>query len=182
MQMKKIEGFEQWYVTEDGRLYNSRTKRFSTAHEYNTLKGYKFFMVYNKDRSISTTISYDKVMHKYFNITPPIPEIQGVQHRPLKNYEDQYEIYSNGKIYSKRKFRFLDIKKKKTNNFLFFSAVNKNDEVKTIQLAKAVYETFMYIIPKEYAIVFKDGDRTNCSIQNLDIKIKKTYKRSKKNG
>lgn len=35
-----------------------------------------------------------------------VPEIEGIKHTPLKGYEDKFEIYENGQIYSKTCKRF----------------------------------------------------------------------------
>lgn len=158
-----------YQLYEDGRIFSRVIGGYLKSSIIH--KKEQVYTLVVKSIGKSTTFSKQFLIRKYFG---GIPEFDFIQHVPLKGYEDEYEIYSDGKVFSKREFRFLVPKKTKTN-WKFVCILDKNIKRKTLYCARAVWESFVGPIGFEYKLQFLDEDRQNCSLENLNLVMKKIY-------
>lgn len=159
---------ELYQLYEDGRIFSRIFGKWLTPCIINGDQAYGL-LIHGKHHS---TFSKSSLLRKYFG---GIPEFEYIQHKPLKGYEEDYEIYSDGRVFSKREFRFL-VPKKTKSNWKFVCVLDKRVRRKTLYCARAVWESFVGPIGFQYKLRFLDQDRQNCSLENLDLVKKKIYK------
>lgn len=88
-----------------------------------------------------------------------------MERRVIKGYEN-YEICSNGEIYSFYSKRFLKLKKEVTG-YLRVCLVNK-DGKKTFLAHRLVAEAFLEKVIGKEIVNHVDGDKTNNDVSNLE--------------
>lgn len=157
---------EYYELYEDGRIFSRVTGKFLTVVLINN---HPVYCLVTNGKNIA--YSADFLVRKYFT---GLPQFDYVQHVPLKGYENEYQVYSDGRIYSKINYDFLTPKKTKTN-WKFVCILDKKCKRKTCYIARAVWESFVGPIGYEYKIKFLDEDRQNCCLENLDLQLKAMY-------
>lgn len=96
---------------QDGSIFSRRSGKF-LMRQYNQ-RSNGCYTLFNKNTGKITSFSVKSNLKKYFN--NQLPQIDGVEHKPIIDFEDLYQFYSNGKIFSKITFKFLkSIKKGKS--------------------------------------------------------------------
>lgn len=94
--------------------------------------------------------------------------------KDIKGFENKYQVSNKGNVKSLNynntgKERILKPKIKKNNGLLEIT-LNKNDKHYYFMLSRLVLYTFKDIkLNKNDVIMYKDGDKTNCSLDNLYI-------------
>lgn len=94
--------------------------------------------------------------------------------RDIEGFENKYQISNTGKIKSlnfnnTKKSKIL-IPKVKKNNGLLEVTLNKNNVHHYFMLNRLVIKTFTDIkLNKNDVVMYKDKDKTNCSLDNLFI-------------
>ena len=92
----------------------------------------------------------------------------------IKDFEGKYQISTKGHVKSlnynnTRKEKIL-IPKIKKNNGLLEVTLSKNDNKHYFMLNRLVIQTFTdYKLEKNDVVMYKDGDKTNCALENLYI-------------
>jgi len=85
----------------------------------------------------------------------------------IPGYEEKYKIYENGDVFmNDKKIEPFIHKKFKAPYVLIHN--NKGYTV-SLAVARLVYETFIKKLNGEMRFKYKDGDKTNCQLFNLEI-------------
>lgn len=165
MQVKKLDNFSNYQIMEDGRIYNTKTKRY-VVHTYSTVKGYHFETVgLVDDNGKIHRFNVDSLVRRTMN--SDLPELEGVEHKPMLDYEDIYEVYSNGKVWSKKYCKWMYLQDN-GNGYLMFIA--SKDGIKVPKLVhRVVVETFRRRMYEDEEANHIDKDRSNNQLDNLQI-------------
>lgn len=118
----------------------------------------------------NTTISF--LVRKYFNYNELFKD---VEYKPVIGLQDKYLALLDGRIYSLTHHKFLKPCSNQTG-WSVISLVNNNGKRFSAFPAKLVYEAFKGPIDCAYKLVFKDNNKSNCNLNNLDIELKEKYK------
>ena len=89
--------------------------------------------------------------------------------KPISNYEDFYSITKDGKVWSNRNQRFLKARKR---DGTYYIELNVKGEAHQYQISKLVYASWNNISLNslnDYKILYKDNNKENNSIDNLEI-------------
>lgn len=86
--------------------------------------------------------------------------------KDVEQFEDFYAVTNDGRVYSKRKHRFLKPMKSSTGYYQFRLYWDK-EHYKQVSLQLLVYQTFKKELHKNEYIYFVDGNRLNCRLNNL---------------
>ena len=97
----EIEGFTNYLIYEDGRVYSKQSNKFLTARK--KIKNSKTHIIQLRKDGKSKDFTIEKLIGKYY---PP----QGGT--PIKDFES-YEIFPDGRIWSKQYYKFINIIKRK---------------------------------------------------------------------
>jgi len=103
----------------------------------------------------------------------------------IKGYEGQFRIYTNGDVYSLKKYN-EDPKGRLLINYIFNNRKRVNllsdKKVKIFYIDRLVYETFNNaILDKKDEIIHLDNNLLNNNLRNLELKkFKKQRKKTKK--
>ena len=147
-------------IYQNGEIYSRMSGKFLTKHLHQKSIGISL-----RRNGKLTTFSIDALYRKYII---GMPEIEGVEHKPLKNYEQYYEVYSDGRVFSKREYKFLKICTNQ-EKYHMFSVVNDDGRITSCYIHRAVYETFVGEIPAGYQIHHIDNNNENNSLSNLQL-------------
>lgn len=163
-----LKGYSNYIIHEDGRVYNTRWKRFLKITElkvgdYN----YKIIRLCS-DEGEAKLFYMNDILKQLFDVK--LPEIDGVEHKPVKDYEGIYTAYSNGQIYSHVSCKFL---KPLSYNGVQYVALVKDHYKRMFKLSGLIVETFTNYCNDDVRIKYKDKDKSNCSLNNLLITLKK---------
>ena len=90
--------------------------------------------------------------------------------QPVRGYED-YLVDSTGRIWNGRFGRYMGsgVGKEAYRHVALTRGPKGAREHKLFMVARLVYEAFIGPIPEGYQIRFLDGDRLNCSAENLGV-------------
>lgn len=134
----KIPFDENFIFYEDGSMYSRRSGKFMTSFYYNNNPNAAFYTLF--DRNLGHTVSFSVRINlrRYFFGT--LPQIEGVEHKPIKGYEDLYQFYSNGKVWSKTSLKFLVSIKK--SNSQFVSIIKEGQKPYTFYIHKELENYF----------------------------------------
>lgn len=92
----------QYVMFQDGSLYSTKSGKFLTkTKDINGIEIYSF----KRPNGVSTTITIAATLRKLFH--NQLPDIEGVEHKPIEGYQGLYQFYSNGKVWSYRNCMFL---------------------------------------------------------------------------
>ena len=123
---------------EDGSMYSRKSGKFMTCSYKNGSKEAAFYTLFNKNIGKSCSFSVRINLRRYFE--GKLPEFEGVQHKPIKGYEDLYQFYSNGKVWSKITLKFLvSVKKEKSQ---FVSIIREGQKPYTFYIHKELKNYF----------------------------------------
>lgn len=167
-----LQGYSNYIIYEDGRIYSKRWNRFlRTTPLFNG--AYRSIRMFSDDGILKVFYIHD-LLKRCFGVK--VPEIVGEQHRPIKGYEGLYEIYTNGEIYSYIRCHFLKPTYYGYNKYI---SLKTGKQKKTFKIAKLVLDNFSkdcnWKNKKEYKIIFKDNNKSNCNINNLIVVRKKEH-------
>lgn len=165
-----VEIYEGRYVLfKDGKVWSKVMGKFITPYE--TVQGRMngIAICYNH-KQVNTTI--DHLLKMFFC---NLPEIEGVEHKPMFGYEDYYEIYSDGRIWSKHQLKWLSQCVSNTG-WVLCCIYGKDGKRKTAYVANEVWKSFKGSINEKLKVAFKDEQKTNCNLSNLYLTNK--FKRS----
>lgn len=159
---KTLQGYSNYIIYDDGRIFNMKWQRFlkpTTIHEGK----YKFIRLVSDQGKGKYFYVHFLIKKLFGNVCP---EIEGLEHKPIKGYEGLYECYSDGSIFSCRREMFLKTVINNGNNYIYLS----NDSGKKFyKVASLVLATFSNSYNRKDQIIFKDNDKTNCSLNNLTV-------------
>ena len=156
-----------YQLYEDGRIFTKHTGKFLKK---TLIRGKEVYGLVDTT-GVHRTVTVDLLIKKYFE---GLPEFEFVKHVPLVGNEDDYQVYSDGRIFSKRQYMFLTPKKTQTN-WKFVCILDQGWKRKTLYCARAVWESFVGPIGIQEKLRFIDEDRQNCSLENLDVVMKGIY-------
>jgi hypothetical protein len=149
----EIEGFTNYLIYEDGRVYSKSKDKFIT-HRKNKKNG-KTFKVQLWKEGKSKDFAIDKLKGKYY---PP----QGGT--PIKDYET-YEIFPDGRVWSNHYCRFM------TPNLgeggYYTLGLRQNKIVKTLKIHRLLALTFISNPNNLPCVDHIDRDKTNNNLDNL---------------
>ena len=155
--------YNKYYVLlENGKIWSKVAGKF--VKTYSDDRNFDMVVLTGKDGIMNTTINH--LMKKYFQFENLF---EGVNYKPVVGLEDRYLALEDGRIYSLRHFKFITPSKTKTG-WSIVSILNKEGKRFTAYPARLVYEAFNGPIKQGYCISFKDKNKTNCSLKNLDVK------------
>ena len=164
MRHAPLSGINKDYeIYEDGSIFSRMTGKWMSLQIYGPEKN-KIGYTLTKAEGGLSSYSKDCLLREYII---GIPQIEGVKHVPYVHNED-YEIYDNGEIYSKKHYKFLTAHYSNTN-WKFVCALKKDGNKFTMYNAKAVWESFVGPLNGK-KLDFISGDRRDCSLENLKIK------------
>lgn len=150
-----------YVLYEDGSLYSRVAKRFLSTTEngrfYNLLKASGGQSLFSKDFLIRRFIT-------------KLQPLKNIEHKQLVD-NSVYYVTKDGRIFSTRVYQFIN--PCTTRSGWSVVSLIKDKKRVTTYVAKVVWETFMGPIPKGYKISFKDNNKENCSLDNLELKTKK---------
>ena len=162
-----LTGINKLYeLYEDGRIFSRLTGKWIIEQFYCKERNKLGYTLMREDGTYSA-YSKECLVRKYIL---GLPEFDGIKHVPYIHNED-YEVYDNGQIYSKLFYKFLTPHYTKTN-WKFVCILDKEGNRKTLYNAKAVWESFNSPLNGN-KLDFISGDRKDCSLSNLKLKIKK---------
>lgn len=123
---------------EDGSMYSRRTGKFMTYACRDENMNTAYYTLLNKNTGKTCSFSIRINLRRFFESN--LPEFEGVEHKPIKDYEDLYQFYSNGKVWSKKSFKFLvSIKKQKSQ---FVSIIREGQKPYTFYIHKELKNYF----------------------------------------
>lgn len=176
MKWKTLNNFSRYLVSEEGNVFDTKTKRYKSLLTV-TKNGNDYFLYrLMNDQGQDKAIYISSIIRKTFN--NQLPEFPNVEHKPLKDYEDRYEVYSDGKIWSKFKHSFLLLNDNQNGYLQFFVYGIGKRKPKLIH--RIVYETFAGPIYEGYQINHKDQNKSNNDISNLEQMLKADHLRMHK--
>ena len=91
-----------YVLFQNGDLFSRVTGKF--IKRTIDAKGNQMYSFKNIFTNKNTTITVKATVRKYFH--NQLPQFEGVKHKPIENYPD-YELYSNGRVWSKNSCFFL---------------------------------------------------------------------------
>lgn len=158
-----------YILFEDGRVFSKKIGDFKTI---TISKGYK---MYTMNR---TSFDIDFLIRKYFKSEDIIKEGGFV---PIKDF-DGYMINKEGQLYSV-KYHTVISTLARTNTGWPIVCLMKDCKQHTKYVAKLVYNTFVGEIPEGYRLKFKNGRKSDCRLENLELeKIASHVKKQNNNN
>lgn len=157
-----------YILFEDGRVFSKKVGDFKTA---TISKGYK---MYTMNR---TSFDIDFLIRKYFKSEDIIKEGGFV---PIKDF-DGYMINKEGQLFS-TKFHAVISTLARTNTGWPIVCLMKDHKQHTKYVAKLVYNTFIGEIPEGYRLKFKNGRKSDCRLENLELEKIASYSKKQNNN
>lgn len=164
-----LEDINPAYVLyEDGSIYSTIMNKFLT-----TTKNGKFYNLLRTDKT-QCLYSKDFLVKRYITKMDPL---KNTEYKQIKDNENYY-VTRDGRVFSTLFYKFIT--PCITNNGWKVVCLIINGRRTTIYVAKAVWEAFNGPLDKMYKLKFKDNNRKNCSLDNLEIEMKKCYLQNSK--
>lgn len=112
--MKKVEnGYcDYYYLTEDGRLYNSLTDRYKQADQS---KRFMLKTLQGERKKVSLKVLYNMVYGKTYCIDD-IRDLEGEEWREVQNTQGMYYVSNKGRIKSYTGYKAILMKQRKTSS------------------------------------------------------------------
>ena len=156
---------EKYVLLEDGRVWSRATNRFLQQAR----PGMYSFRITKKNRL--TTFCKAALLRKYFT---NIDELITEEYREVYD-NSNYLITKDGQVYSKLKNKFLKPVLVQKSGWLIVSLMYGQNR-KSVYIATALWEAFNGPITKYYKLIFKDGNKQNVHLDNLDVVLKNGYR------
>lgn len=156
---------EKYVLLEDGRVWSRSKGDFITL-----TKDGLCYPFYISSRNTLTILRKDMLVKRYFC---DIDKIIGTEYKPVYN-NPSYFVTRDGRIFSTRHYKFIKACVAKQNWPIVCLLYGK--ERKSILLAKIVWEAYNGPLDKKYKLVYKDNNKLNVCLDNLDIEMKSIYK------
>ena len=149
----EIEGFENYLIYVDGRVYSKKSNKFLTARK--NKKNSKTHKVQLWKDGKSKDFAIEKLTGKYY---PP----QGGT--PIKDWES-YEIFPDGRVWSKYYYKFMTPNLGKSGYYTLLLRHNKIK--KTLKLHRLLAMTYIPNPDNLPCVDHIDRDKTNNNLDNL---------------
>lgn len=154
-----------YVLLEIGEVWSRASGRFITT--FPDKNGVRTIVLVRKDGStMDTTIGF--LVRKYFMFEEIF---KGVDYRPVLGLEEKYLALADGRVYSLVQHRFLKPSRNQSG-WSVINLVDRNGKRFTAFPARIVYQAFNGPLDKTKKITFKDDDKSNCNINNLEAKFK----------
>ena len=164
-----INGASSYIMLEDKRIWSKRKNDFLHPSDMHGLPA--VCLILDNGKTMTTTVE-----RLYRQNLVSMPQIEGVQHKPMKGYQNLYQIYSNGMIWSKRFNLPLQICHTK-QGYDLVCLEDQNKKLKTGYIYRLVYQNFVGPIPEGYQLHHINGDHRNNSIENLQLVIREIHRK-----
>lgn len=159
-----LEDINDIYVLlETGEIWSRASGQFLKKYPQ---KGGMVVLTKNGGGTIDTTISY--LLRKYFKFDEIF---KNIEYKPILGLDNKYLALADGRIYSCAHHKFLKNSTTQTG-WNVVCLTDLNGKRFSAFPAKLVYEAFNGPIEKGYVVTFKDGNKSNNNINNLDIKLR----------
>ena len=160
-----LEDYNDYYVLlQNGKVWSKVSKRF--VKTFSNDRNHEIIALSTKNGVKNTTVNY--LMNKYFSFKQIF---NNVQYKPMLGFENKYLALADGRIYSLTHYKFIKPSYTKSG-WAVTSLVDDYGRRFTAYPDRIVYQAFNGPIKENYRLVFKDKNKTNCSIKNLDIEQK----------
>lgn len=162
-----------YVILETGKIWSRAAGKF--VNSYPNKSGVRTTVLTKKDGGTIDT-SIQLLMRKYFDFDEVFKD---VEYKPVLGLEDKYLALADGRIYSLVQHRILK-ESKSQSGWKMVCLVDNTGKRFTAFPAKLVYEAFNGPLEKGYIVTFKDGDKNNTNINNLDSKFRFKKPKEKK--
>lgn len=154
-----------YVLLETGEVWSKAAGHFMTT--FQNENGIKTVVLTKKEGgTIDTSIQF--LIRKYFNFEELFKDIE---YKPVLGLESKYLALADGRIYSLVQHKF--IKESTTQSgWKVVCLADINGKRFSAFPAKMVYEAFNGPLEKGYVVTFKDGNKKNTNINNLDSKFR----------
>lgn len=164
-----LKGASNYIIFEDKRVWSKSRNKFKKPTLMNGNPG--LTLVLDNGKTRTTTI--EQLYRENLII---MPQIEGVEHKPMNGYQNLYQIYSNGMIWSKRENHALSVCHTK-QGYDLVCLQDQNVKLKTGYIYRLVYQNFVGPIPENYQIHHINGNHRDNSIENLQLVTKSVHRK-----
>ncbi len=162
----QIEDYPNYQLFENGRIWS--WKQLGWARPVMTNEKDEYYMLVNYKTNKSSTFRLATFMFKYFHKT--INEQSELRHVTIKEFPG-YELFQNGKIWSKRFSKFIKPRMQGGHKIVWLGKKDNPDAKKAKHYGRFVhdllYEHFINPIPEGCVIHHLDFCKTNNDLNNL---------------
>lgn len=173
MQQIKNGFCDYYYLTTDGKIFNSKSQRYLKLDKFN----YTLMKTDGNKKKISLKTLYKLVYNKVFCIDN-IKDLQGEQWKVIENTNNNYYISNYGRIKSYANYNASILQQKENSNGYLRVTLTESNKSKCIFVHKLVAETFL-TKPKgeNYEVHHIDKNIKNNNVINLMyVTIEEHYK------
>ena len=155
---------------EDGSIFSRARGTFKRSYPFHNSDYYVLILKsQGNDKSTTSTFSKDNLVRKYIT-GKIIPQIEGVEHKPMIGYQGIYQIYSNGQVWSFVKNRWMTACYQSKHRYQLYCLQDANGKVKTEYVHRLLAENFILNAPLNgQQVHHKDHNQNNNSLDNLII-------------
>ena len=170
LKLKQIEGHPSYYIRQDGVVINVHNNKVAKVYKTGPNKKTSSVIIYCPKIKKCTTLSIKHLLKVYFGQKDQLPEIEGIEHKPMLGYQGRYQIYSNGQVWSRLHDRWLVACYQSKGRYLLYCLQDANGKIKTQYLHRLLAENFIVNSPINGLIVHhKDHNTKNNSLENLEV-------------
>ena len=167
LQEKTIEGFPNYTIREDGVVWNKRLNRPVPIQYSGRYRNVPSVAVYqNKEMRLFTI---KRLLIDYF-WSKDLPQIEGVQHKPMFDYENIYQIYSNGQIWSKKSWKWMTSCLESRGRYYLYCLQNEEGKTRTEYVHRLLAENFILNGHLDgFVVHHKNHNTKDNRIENLEV-------------
>lgn len=164
---KTIEDYPDYAIRRDGTVINKRTNKLVPISKTGGTRVSDSVVIYQNGKQTSRTIK--SLLRKYFGGVGA-PQIEGVEHKPMIGFQNRYQIYSNGQVWSKTKQRWMTACLESKKRYYLYCLQNEQGQVTTQYVHRLLAENFITLGPLNDCVVHHKNHNTKDNrVENLVV-------------